>query len=135
MSGINSLSTVKPSVVNFKQNNPEQKVEEKNLQTDLEKDVVQVSSKKERPEPPQISRSRLFWGFLTDDQIKGINESGRLPENAKFVMNGFGSYTICNNFFGLRAGTRELPAGFEVRKSKFGNAVVLPKGMEGALIK
>ena len=97
-------------------------------------DSVEFSTQK--AEPPKISRLRLMFGLLKDDQVKAINESGRLPDNAKFIMNNVGNgYTICNNFFGLRAGTKELPAGFEVKKSVFGFAQVVPKGTEGALLK
>ena len=50
-------------------------------------------------------------------------------------MNGVGGYSISNNFFGIRVGTQILPEGFEVRKNIFGQAVVLPKGSEGLLIR
>ena len=98
-------------------------------------DKVEISSTKKEVQPPQISNSRLFFKVLTDEQISQINEAKRLPDNAKFIMNGFGGYTISNNFFNFRAGTKVLPEGFEVRKNIFGMAVVLPKGMEGAVLK
>lgn len=85
--------------------------------------------------PPEIGTFRLSTGFLTDRQVDAINQSRRLPSNAKFVMNGYGSYSISNNFFGIRIGTQTLPEGFEVRKNVFGQAVVLPKGSEGLMIR
>lgn len=137
MSGINALNGANVSAVNFKKNVDEmQNVSDEHIvENGLKKDTVDISAKPQKPEPPEISNWRIFFGNLTDEQIKGINESGRLPENAKFVMNGYGSYTISNNFFGFRSGTRELPVGFEVKKNVLGFACVLPKGMEGALIK
>ncbi len=134
MPQVNFSSNFAPAAVSFKQSvdAPEQTT---HVDMQQEADKVELENKKERPEPPKIGRFRLAFSYLTDDQIKGINEAGCLPENAKFVMNGAGGYTICNNFFGLRAGTRQLPEGFEVRKSVFGTAVVLPKGMEGVTLK
>ena len=70
-----------------------------------------------------------------DKQVNDINKTRQLPPNAKFVMNGYGCYAISNNFFRIRVGTQTLPEGFEVRKNVFGQAVVLPKGSEGLLIK
>lgn len=137
MTGINALSSVHASVVNFKQN-IEEKAPIKDgtvIEKELPQDKAEFSSKSEKVAPPEISTARLMFSRLTDDQISKINESGKLPENAKFVMNGFGGYTICNNFFNLRAGTRQLPQGFEVRKDVMGFTTVLPKGTEGALIK
>ena len=84
---------------------------------------------------PEIGTFRLSTGFLTDRQVDAINQSRRLPSNAKFVMDGYGSYSISNNFFGIRIGTQTLPEGFEVRKNVFGQAVVLPKGSEGLMIR
>lgn len=84
---------------------------------------------------PEISRTRLAFGRLTDEQIAAVNAAGKLPENAKFISNGFGGYVVCNNFFGLRAGTQVLPAGFEVKKNVLGFTCVVPKGTKGLLIK
>ena len=131
MTSINSLKPFQSvSNVNFKQSLvPETKQEE------IANDKLELSEKKQLPEPPQISRTRLFFDRLTDEQIKQVNESKKLPENAKFIMNGFGGYTMENNFFNFRAGTRDLPAGFEVKKDIFGFTVVLPKGMNGIAVK
>lgn len=95
-------------------------------------DTVEISTKNNAP---QISKTRLFFSRLTDEQIEAINKSGKLPDNAKFVQNGFGGFVICNNFFGLRAGTQTLPAGFEVKKNILGFTCVLPKGTNGIFIK
>ncbi len=78
---------------------------------------------------------RLATGILTDEQIAEINKTGRLPDNAKFIPNGFGQYCIANNFFNMRAGTQTLPEGFEVKKNVVGLAIVVPKGTDGLLIK
>lgn len=132
MTTINSVSNFSSMPkINFKQATVSANSE---VATD-KNDKIDLAQKAQKPEPPEISTSRLLWGRLTDEQIRMVNESGRLPENAKFVMSGFGSYAITTNFFNFRAGTRELPAGFEVKKDIFGFTTVLPKGMEGACIK
>lgn len=137
MAGINALSNVHLSSVNFKHNIEEeaQIKESRAIDKELSADEAKFSTKTEKPAPPEISTIRLMFSRLTDEQIAQINDSGKLHENAKFVMNGYGGYTICNNFFNLRVGTRELPQGFEVKKNVMGFATVLPKGAEGAFIK
>ena len=96
-------------------------------------DVTEFSAKK--PEPPKISRLRLALGLLTKKQIDQINAAGRLPDNAKFMQNGMGGYTIHNNFFNLRHGTSTIPAGFEVRRNILGFATVQPIDTKGLFIK
>lgn len=96
-------------------------------------DVTQFSAKK--PEPPKISRLRLAFGLLTKKQVDQINAAGRLPDNAKFMQNGMGGYTIHNNFFNLRHGTSTIPAGFEVRRNILGFATVQPIDTKGLFIK
>ena len=131
---INPINTVNCNPIKkvaFKQN--PQPIKE-NLQKTIENDKF-VSSAQQGNLPPDIGTLRLTTGFLTDKQVDDINKTRQLPPNAKFVMNGYGSYAISNNFFGIRVGTQTLPEGFEVRKNVFGQAVVLPKGSEGLLIK
>lgn len=131
---INPINTVNCNPIKkvaFKQN--PQPIKE-NIQKTIENDKF-VSSTQQENLPPDIGTFRLTTGFLTDKQVDDINKTRQLPPNAKFVMNGYGSYAISNNFFGIRVGTQTLPEGFEVRKNVFGQAVVLPKGSEGLLIK
>lgn len=131
---INPINTVNCNPIKkvaFKQN--PQPIKE-NLQKTIENDKFASSTQQENL-PPDIGTFRLTTGFLTDKQVDDINKTRQLPPNAKFVMNGYGSYAISNNFFGIRVGTQTLPEGFEVRKNVFGQAVVLPKGSEGLLIK
>ncbi len=82
-----------------------------------------------------ISWLRIGFGLLTDEQINTINETGRLPKNAKIVKNGNGEYVLANNFFNITTGTRTVPEGFEVRKNVLGFSVVVPKDSEGLLIR
>lgn len=136
MSGINALQAANVMGVSFKQGIESQtKVQSNALAAEIPNDTIELSSGAKKAYPPKISTTQLMFGRLTDEQIKAINESGQLPENAKFVMNGMGGYAITNNFFNLRAGTRQLPEGFEVKKDVMGFVTVLPKGMDGALIK
>ena len=100
----------------------------------LEQDTVDIKKEK-TGEAPEIGALRLAFGFLTDEQVAQINNTGKLPPNAKFVPNGMGGYTITNNFFGIIPGTQELPVGFEVKKDVLGFTAVLPKGTNSVLIR
>lgn len=83
---------------------------------------------------PNISRWRLFFNRLTNDQIDAVNKSGRLPKKAKFTP-FIGGYSIANNWWNITAGTTKLPAGFEVRKSIFGFTRVVPIDTKGLFLK
>ena len=96
-------------------------------------DDIKVDFKGEKAvEPPKISRMRLMFSRLTDEQIKAVNESKMLPENAKFQ---FGGKVICNNWFGFSAGTRKLLPGYELKKNIFGFTIVVPESTKGLFIK
>lgn len=98
---------------------------------EMQKDSVELSNDAKIPE---IGCFRLAFNRLTPEQIAMVNESGKLPPNAKFVRNPDGQYSICNNIFGLRVGTRTLPAGYELRRDALGFTRVLPVDSEGLLI-
>ena len=100
----------------------------------LQEDTLDIS-KSDKGEAPEIGAMRLMFGFLTDEQVQQINATGKLPPNAKFVPNELGGYQLTNNFFGIQAGTQELPAGFEVKKNVLGFTTIVPKGTKGMLIK
>lgn len=134
MSKINALPNPALSSVSFKQ-----QIILPNRQPDAvskqpEGDKLDLSNKTQDASVPKISRTRLFFSRLKDDQIDAINKAGRLPDNAKFI-GSIGGYAICNNFFNYRTGTQILPAGYEVKKNIFGFAVVVPKGSKGFFIK
>lgn len=136
MTTINSVSSFTAPKVNFKQSVEEIKSEAKINEPKIEKDSTEFSSKATKAtEPPQISKTRLFFCALTDEQVVQINESKKLPENGKFVSNGYGQYYISPNFFGLRPGTQDLPVGFEVKKNILGFAVVVPNGTKGYMLR
>ena len=105
------------------------------LKPEVKEDTFELSAKQEQVAPPKISTLRLAVGLLTDEQIQQINETGKLPENAKFIPNGMGGYTIRNNFFGVTSGTQQLPQGFEVKNNLFGFSQVVPKGTQGVFLK
>ena len=84
---------------------------------------------------PKISGLRVAFNRLTDKQIAQINETGKLPKNAKFVPNGAGGYILVNNFFNITHGTKKLPEGFELQKNVLGFTVVVPKGTEGIFLR
>lgn len=130
MAGINAVSGLNFSKVNFKQN--ENTGATTTQIPESKPDSAEFSTK---VDVPKISKTRLFFTRLTDEQIAAVNKAGRLPDGAKFVANGFGGYTICNNFFNFRAGTQQIPAGFELVKNVFGFTEVMPIGTKGAFIK
>lgn len=99
------------------------------------KNEVDAFVKETKAETPKISFARLMFSRLTDEQIKAVNESKKLPENAKFVQNGFGGYTIQNNIANITPGTRDLPVGYELKKNFLGFTIVVPVGTESVLIK
>ena len=84
-------------------------------------------------EYPHISWIRAVTGILSYEQINAINQTRHLPENVKIMQNGAGGYTIGYNYFGIRAGTRTVPAGFELKKDVFGFAHVVPMDTDGLL--
>lgn len=95
-------------------------------------DTVEIKNK---VSPPEISTAKLIIKRLTDEQIDQVNKARKLPQNAKFVRDGYGGYYIAANFMDLQIGTRKLPEGFEVRKDALGFTCVLPKDAEGLFIK
>ena len=100
---------------------------------DLPNDSVDLSCNKKIPD---IGFFRIALNRLTPEQIAMVNESGKLPGNAKFVRNPMtGEYQINNNILGWTQGTRTLPAGYEVRRNVLGFTTVLPKDTEGLFIK
>lgn len=115
----------------FKQDSIEN--ESQNLKNpEVKTDNIEIKTK---VKPPQISTMRLFFHALSDEQINQVNKSKMLPENGKFVRDGYGGYIVSANLMNLRIGTRKLPEGFEVRKNALGLTLILPIDSEGLLIK
>ena len=85
--------------------------------------------------PPDISWGRAVTGFLTDDQVAALHETGKLPENVKFVPNGVGGYSIVYNYLNVTSGTHDVPQGFEVKRDFMGVAHVVPRGTDGLIYK
>lgn len=85
--------------------------------------------------PHKIGGLRVLFSRLTNEQINAVNESRKLPDNAKFVKDGTGGYAISNNFFGIRAGTKTLPDDYELKKNFLGFTIVVPKDTKGLFIK
>lgn len=79
---------------------------------------------------PKISLWRGVFSRLTDEQIKAVNETKKLPEGTKFQFN-----RICHNWFNIMPGTRDLPVGYELKKDVFGFTTVVQKGTEGMFIR
>ena len=93
-------------------------------------------NKKVKVEPcAKISLWRGMFSRLTDEQIKSVNETKELPQGTKFEPGVGGGFIICHNWFGLSAGTRTLPVGYELKKNVFGFTKVVPIGTEGKFIK
>lgn len=92
------------------------------------KDSVELSKAQPETKLPKISRWRLFFGRLTKDQIKEINTTKMLPENAKFELGG---KCLANNWCNFTGGTRKLLPGYELKQNVFGFTVVVPEGTKG----
>ena len=84
---------------------------------------------------PKISRWRLLFSRLTKEQIKQVNETRQLPDNAKFEFGLGHSYSVANNWFNMTAGTQIIPAGYELKQDILGFTHVLPIGTKGLLIR
>ncbi len=96
-------------------------------------DSFEPSTEVKKENTDKIGFLRLMFNRLTDEQIKNVNETGQLPEKAKFrqtLTGATGGFTVQNNWFGLTNGTRTLPEGYEVRKNKLGFTRVVPKDSE-----
>ena len=132
---INSLNSMPVRSVIFKQTQQVMNPVQQQTVYHTQYDNYENSPKSKQLSPPDIGTFRLLTGFLTNQQVEDINRIGMLPPNAKFVMNGYGGYEISNNFMGIRVGTQVLPQVFEGRKNVIGQAVVLPKGCNGLLLK
>ena len=72
--------------------------------------------------------------LLTDEQIKEINKTKKMPEGTVIAKDELGNYYITSDIFILQSGTRTLPKGYEVKKDKLGFAIVVPIGTKGILI-
>ncbi len=83
----------------------------------------------------KIGYWRAAFSRLTDEQIKNVNETGKLNGNVKFRSNGQGGYTIVPNLMNVSVGTKTLPAGFELKKNFLGFTCVVPKDSESILLK
>lgn len=117
-----------------------------NFGNDVKNDPVDTSVKKDVPadsfnnsalpkndkakEPPQISGARRFFGRLTTEQIKQVNECGRLPDNAKFRKG-----RVVINWFNITRGTQILPKDMELKKGIFGFTMMVYKGTKGLLVR
>ena len=98
-------------------------------------DEFYYSEKRSDMTPPDISWGRVVTGFLTDEQVERINATGKLPENVKFVPNGYGGYSIVYNYLNVTSGTHDVPKGFEVKRDFMGMAHVVPVGTDGIIYK
>ncbi len=83
----------------------------------------------------KIGYWRAAFSRLTDEQIKNVNETGKLNGNVKFRPNGQGGYLIVPNIMNISVGTKTLPAGFELKKNFLGFTCIVPKDSESILLK
>lgn len=83
----------------------------------------------------KIGYWRAAFSRLTNEQIKNVNETGKLNGNVKFRSNGQGGYVIVPNIMNVSVGTKTLPAGFELKKNFLGFTCVVPKDSESIFLK
>ena len=99
-------------------------------QTDIFK--PQVEEKK----APEISGVRVFFNRLTDEQIAQVNESGKLPKNAKVVDDvAIGKPRLTWNLWDITPGTHKMPAGYELKKDILGFTHLVREGTQAWYLK
>ncbi len=74
-------------------------------------------------------------GLLTDKQIENINKSGVVPEGTIIVKTFDGRYELENDRLGLERGTRQIPAGYEIRKDLLGFIEIVPVDQKSILLR
>ncbi len=100
-----------------------------------QKDTVTISGKENAPE---IAMMRVLCHYLTDEQIRQVNETGYLPANAKFIPNNAEQptgYNITYNIFNVSEGTRKLPQGYELQRDVLGFTRVVPQETQGLFLR
>lgn len=94
-----------------------------------------TDNKKDEVKLPEITNYQALSMRFTDDQIEAMNKVGRVPDKLKIVPNNInGGYTLVYDFGKITQGTKEIPAGFEMKRNVLGFAMIVPKGTEGLLI-
>lgn len=73
--------------------------------------------------------------FLSDEQIEEINRTKKLPEGAIINKGENGMFYISSDMTKISTGTKTLPKGYEVKKTIFNQAVVVPIGTKSIIIK
>lgn len=126
------LAGIGTNVVTFKGSDEKKAPEQAKVTMKAPEDITAFSKK---DETSKIGGFRLFFKRLTNEQINAVNESKKLPKNAKFKSKVGGGYKVTNNWLNVSSGTKTLPAGFEVRKNFLGFTRVVPVDTEGLFIK
>lgn len=107
----------------------------------------------EKDSMPLLSRTNVALSRLSKDEIQLINRERKVPANADFtkkcettkvcssdrsdcktINTGDCHWEIENNYTGL-TGTRDLPAGYEVRQNCLGFTTVVREGERGICLR
>ncbi len=99
---------------------------------EIKSDTVELSTKEVKP--PKIGALRILFRYLKQDQIDAINETKRLPKNAKFI-GAPGGYALFINWFNIVSGTTKLPDTHEVKRDFLGFTIVVPKETKSIFIR
>lgn len=85
---------------------------------------------------PEISGVRVLFNRLTDEQIAQVNESGKLPKNAKVVdLPSIGQPRLTWNLWDITPGTHKIPAGYELKKDILGFTQLVREGTQAWYLK
>lgn len=94
--------------------------------------------KKENPDTIKNDVNIKFFealsGLLNDEQIDTINKTRKMPEGTIIAKDESGNFYITTDALNIETGTRTLPDGYEVKKNRFGFAVVVPVDTKGIFI-
>ena len=106
----------------------------KEISAVLNSDVFEKPNKKEM-EAPKISLPRVLFCRLKQDQVNQVNESRKLPKNAKLKENGMGGMYLTFNICDFTKGTHTLPAGYELKNDILGFTHIVREGTQAWYLK
>lgn len=106
----------------------------KEISSVLNSDAFEKTNKKEA-EAPKISLPRILFCRLKQDQVNAVNESRKLPKNAKLKENGLGGMYLTFNICDFTQGTHTLPAGYELKNDILGFTHIVREGTQAWYLK
>ncbi len=106
-----------------------------NLMNDILKSDVYENSDKKETEALKIGLPRILFQRLKQEQVDAVNESRKLPKNAKLRDNALGGMYLSFNICDFYPGTHTLHAGYEVKNDILGFTHVVREGTQAWFLK